>query len=571
MAVRAARGGNRAATRLTWCGCGELKGTRAFSRGYRLKTRSGGHRSAAEPPPIALPRMRFRRLERVDFAIPKHRAEVANHKTCYPFQMARFSDVLLFSTHFEVSPARLEKLGVLDPALNVDTNLFIDPLLLARSAHDEMRTGATKTYDTHFGTVIKLLIASQRRGDAAWSAAERLLRFPEIKGTCLGYSAESVSGSGSGKEATANYIATASDIVRLGIDDPDLFVAMSLFEEGVGPDRISDMTTHVIFNDLLRFNARILKNLNVPIEEHEIVLRNGNSYVVNLPTNPCIPNKRTPVILVPMDILRDLPIATDWGEVGSVASRNAVYRQRANKQLGEIWRDKSLESKAKLKDWALKREDNFEVLLELLHGSKAKSYDFQADPKGELTWRRLLPSLIENVRKASELPTKLNLTGLVRVVELIIEEFRFLIEDRRFSEELYAPDGSPRPERSAQRLFYAVAFAFCKANDLDITPEAETGNGPVDFKVSNSFTGRVLVEIKLSSNNKVISGYTKQLEQYKIGEKTDKGFYILIDVGEIGEKAERLIGLKNAAAGAGQKTSELVFINGIRRRSASKL
>lgn len=485
--------------------------------------------------------------------------------------MARFSDPIFFSAHFKVSPDRLEGLDVLDPALNVDTHLFIDPLLLEKSAHSEIRLGAARTYVEHFEQVIRLLIASRRRGDPAWAAAERLLRFPEIKGTCLGYSAESVSGSGSGAEATANYVATAADIVRLGVKDPDLFVAMSLFEEGVGPDRISDMTTNVIFPDLLHFNARILKNLNVPTEQHEIILRNGNTYEAKLVTNPCLPTKKTPVILVPKDILRDLPIATDWGEVGAVAAKSAAYRQRANRQLGEIWRDKSLEHKAQLKDWAMQDEANFKVLLELLHGSKASGYDFQDDPKGEMTWRRLLPSLVENVRKANKVPQKLDLNGLDKVVALIVEEFRFLIEDRRYSEELYAPDGSRRPERAAQRLFFAVAYAFCKANDLDVTPEADTGNGPVDFKVSNSLSGRVLVEIKLSSNNRAVSGYTKQLEQYKRGERTSRGYYVLIDVGEMGEKGERLIDAKNKAVRAGQRASELVFINGTRRRSASKL
>jgi hypothetical protein len=68
--------------------------------------------------------------------------------------------------------------------------------------------------------------------------------------------------------------------------------------------------------------------------------------------------------------------------------------------------------------------------------------------------------------------------------------------------------GSPRPEKAAQRLFFAIAYAYCKANNLDVTPEADTGNGPVDFKVSLGFTGRVLVEIKLSTNTKLVRGYT---------------------------------------------------------------
>ncbi len=485
--------------------------------------------------------------------------------------MARFSEPILFSDHFGLDPAELDRLDVLNPTLNVDTNLFIDPLLIEHSRHKEISQGAQATYQQHFATVIKLLLASKQIGDPAWKAAERLLRFPEVKGTCLGYGAESVSGSGSGTEATASYIATAREIVALGIDDPDLFVAMSLFEEGVGPDRISDMTTNVVMPDLIGFNARILVELKIETQLHTIRLKNGKAYTAHLPTNPCITRKPAPIILVPRDILRHLPMASDWDSVGDVAAQNAVHRQQINEQLGDIWKRKSLEAKGELKAWALQNGGNFQVLLDILHGAKPVWYDFTADPKGELTWRRLTPELIDSLRKVELAQAKLDIEAVNEIVRLIIDEFRFLIEDRRFSEELYAPDGSPRPERSAQRLFFAVAYAFCKAHDLDLTPEADTGNGPVDFKVASGFKGRVLVEIKLSTNNKVVSGYTKQLETYKTAEETQIGYYVMVDVGGMGKKDSKLIDVKNAAAIRGEKSSEIVFINGHRKPSASKL
>lgn len=129
----------------------------------------------------------------------------------------------------------------------------------------------------------------------------------------------------------------------------------------------------------------------------------------------------------------------------------------------------------------------------------------------------------------------------------------------------------PRPEKAAQRLFFAVAHAYCKANDLDLTPEADTGNGPVDFKVSRGFSGRVLVEIKLSRNSKLTNGYTKQLEAYKVAEETLQAFYVVVDVGQMGEKDKRLIEIKNEASGRGEQISPIIFVDGSRRASASKL
>ena len=109
--------------------------------------------------------------------------------------MSKITRVIQFSSQFDIDPSTLDQLGVLDPTLNVDTPLFIDPLLLSSSRHKEISKGAHGTYENFFRQIIKLLRASKVRGDVAWRAAERMLRFPEVRGTCLGYGASSVSGS----------------------------------------------------------------------------------------------------------------------------------------------------------------------------------------------------------------------------------------------------------------------------------------------------------------------------------------------------------------------------------------
>jgi hypothetical protein len=199
--------------------------------------------------------------------------------------VAKIKNPERFSDHFGVDPTLLRDAGVLDPTLNVDTRLFIDPLLLEGSAHPEIRQGRA-SYEAHFTTAIKLLNASTEVGDVPWRTALRHLSFPEVKGTCLGYGAASVSGSGSGAEMTHHFIRTAKEIADLGVTDPDLFVALSLLEEGFGPDRISDMTANVILGDLLALNARVLRDLNVPTKPLILRLRNGKSYSAALPTNP---------------------------------------------------------------------------------------------------------------------------------------------------------------------------------------------------------------------------------------------------------------------------------------------
>lgn len=37
-------------------------------------------------------------------------------------------------------------------------------------------------------------------------------------------------------------------------------------------------------------------------------------------------------------------------------------------------------------------------------------------------------------------------------------------------------------EKAAQHLFFTMAYSYFKANNLDVTSEADAGNGPVDIK-----------------------------------------------------------------------------------------
>lgn len=481
--------------------------------------------------------------------------------------MAKIRNPVRFSKFFKIDEKLLAKLGVLNPTLNADTKLFIDPLLLANSIHKEINTGACSTYKKHFELVIRLLKASKKEDDVPWRNAKRLLEFPEIKGTCLGYSGSSVSGSGSGAYTTNSVIQTAREIIGLGVEDPDLFVALAIFEDGIGPDRISDMATNVILPNLLEFNKRVLKELKIPLEEYKIILKNGNQFDVQLPRNHF--DKKSPIILVPADILRDLPIAKDWSEVSSAASKNSALRTQVNKQIAEIWKHKTLKDKASIRKWALSDKKSFEFFLEQIHRTPTTPYDVNNDPNGILVWHEVAETIsqIEPFKLAA--PVKKDIGGVADIVKKIIEQFAFLIEKRALSKLLYY-NNNPRHEEVAQMLFFAVALSYCKANNLDITPEANTGTGEVDFKFSYGFDARVLVEIKLSTNPNVLKGYTKQLEAYKQSEETLEAFYVVIDVGRMGRKDKTLLAIKNKAVTANEKVSEITFIDGTLKPSASK-
>ncbi len=479
--------------------------------------------------------------------------------------MALVKNPTTVSGCFGISPKKLEQLKVLNATLAIDTKLFIDPLLFPYSVHREINTVAVQHYREHFERVVKFLSITSVKGDVAWRSAKNLLQFHEVRGTCLGYGAATIQGSGFGIQLTERILLVGKEIVDLGITDPDLFPAMALFEDDIGPDRISDMATNVAHRALISFNKRILNELGLKGERF-ILLGVQGSFL----QNP-FQRRRTPAIFVPTDILRPLPIAMDWDDIADAASKTEAIRRCVNEHIGHIWAAKTRRDKEELKSEALASKDAFKVLLDAIHSVAPKAYKVSKDPDGLIKWAEIGKQFATifpmNLKKLSH-PSDLD--SLFSLVKKIVSQFQYLVEHKGLNKELYKDDGRPRHEATAQRLFFTVAYSYCEANDVDVSPEVDTGTGKVDFKLSSGFSAKVLVEIKLSTNPKVVHGFGVQLETYKSSESTARAFYVVIDVGRMGKKDQQLLKVQNATTTMGRALSELVIVDGILRASASK-
>jgi hypothetical protein len=58
--------------------------------------------------------------------------------------MARVQNPILFSAYFGVQPKTIAAAGLIDPFLDVDVPLFIDPILLAKSGNPTIGTAAVE-------------------------------------------------------------------------------------------------------------------------------------------------------------------------------------------------------------------------------------------------------------------------------------------------------------------------------------------------------------------------------------------------------------------------------------------
>ncbi len=283
------------------------------------------------------------------------------------------------------------------------------------------------------------------------------------------------------------------------------------------------------------------------------------------------PFSKYPIILLPQDILRDLPIAESWDEIDRVCAHNAALRHRINALIGDTWKKATRVKKRILRAVLVREPEVMNDLIESYRKKPATKYDFVNDPAGQVIWLPVARKYVSNFPLNITLPAKPSPEDLLQIVITICDKFKDLVENNALSSLLYESSGKPKKEEAAQKVFYGIADAYCSANNLDLSREANAGRGPVDFKMSKGYRGRVVVEAKLTTNQQLLHGLDVQIEEYKKAEKTQFGVYLVIDV--TGGSATRIAALKKrirVSKASGLRVPEVIFVDAIPKKSASK-
>jgi hypothetical protein len=157
------------------------------------------------------------------------------------------------------------------------------------------------------------------------------------------------------------------------------------------------------------------------------------------------------------------------------------------------------------------------------------------------------------------------------IVKTICEHFKSLIENNGLFKLIYENDKvTVRHESVPQKLFFAVSQIFCIANNIDVSPETNSGAGSVDFKFSVGFNQKITVELKYSKSNNLIDGFKLQLDAYNKAEQTDKSIYLVINVDD-NSKLDDLLVLYKQEKARNANIPEIIIVDSKYKDSASKL
>lgn len=156
------------------------------------------------------------------------------------------------------------------------------------------------------------------------------------------------------------------------------------------------------------------------------------------------------------------------------------------------------------------------------------------------------------------------------IVLEICNQFKDVIENKGLFKLLVKSNGDRVSESKAQLLFFGVAYSHCSANDLKLSPEVDSGNGPVDFNISKGFKANVNVEMKFADNPKLNKGLWSQLQIYNDAENTDKSIYLIIKTnGKYDDKIDKLSRILEYRKLKGEVLPDIYIVDSEYKSSAS--
>lgn len=411
-----------------------------------------------------------------------------------------------------------------DPVLTLDTRLFLDPFLLYASEQGQF-IGSHAEVVAFFNSVFQLVAQSGGNHDSLrWQKALELLRFREVDELCLGYTVEGTKGTGSGRGFARIIAGALWEAVQAGLTQITHFEEVAILREGIGADRISDITACLLRTRLAAYTTDVCQRHGIPLRlarytraEYDVDAMQWIPKAYVLPDNP---HSGAVVLLAPQRYLRSLPTISpeDFWEY-CYDNENEVLRTRYSDDIARHV------DKHTIVDLARNRPDLRHKYIAHVESADVSPYDFMADPEGLKRWYGATRDYVQ----ANPITLRISSQDdFVTAVVAMIKEFRNFVENNRGWALLWNDNRTPRRENSAQHLFLGIVKHYCRANNIDVSREANIGRGPVDFKVSHGYALRALLELKLARNSRFWNGLERQLPKYQEAESVRVGYFLVL-------------------------------------------
>ena len=446
-----------------------------------------------------------------------------------------------FTDIFGVSRETLESYGAFNISLIADVPLFIDPFLLFSSDRPK--------YQALHKQILDYLTFLKHKADAGITDEALIYswyRFPERKQNWFGYCELGNGGRGLGKEFAENMHAMMpiafKNMGHETITTSTHLEKVSLFNPGVGRDNISDFTTNLILDFLLKFTEAFAKeNIDPQLCGRFKVKKAVFDYECEawIPRDYTLPRFQDDfVILTPKDILtRDETwinhheMIERFDEISASVENDELRGLINNYFRSKLPKHASTrrDSEKEIKQARWETIKKYPTLVEYYINAKEKDKDFAksvADSKVQDTQQVLVSRVMMFLQESRIDKRFFEISPKSTYAETLqrVKYFKDCIE-KNDGYKIFYIDGKPvKREADLQIMFRFVWYA----TDLDVNREVNNGRGPADYKVSYGANNSTIVEFKLASNTGLKKNLAHQLEIYQSVNNTEFGIKVIM-------------------------------------------
>lgn len=492
---------------------------------------------------------------------------------------------LYFSDFFKVDPKTIEEFGAFNISLVSDLPLFIDPFLLFNSKKQEYK-------ELHDGIInyLKFLRDKSKLESIDRGLLNSWFTFKEVSENWLGFTVMGNRGSALGQKFASalhqNLYKLFNNFGNEQVTKGSHLEKLCLIKEGVGRDNISDFTTNLIKDYLLKYTESFARqHLDVSLtkkfrvrkvrfnydteswEDDEYILPNlNNEFVILTPVDMLT---KDDTWINKSDLFKDFDYIPDSIDNESLRSQVGNYFQK--QLMAGSKGDKEPTSKERTSA-AHATIQEFPALIDYYikykeeNGETAKNISGEKVEDSKFVYVNNVRLLANALQQSTEFYNFLDKDSHKEAM-LKIKILKDYIENKDGYRFFYDKKGNRiRRESDFQLLFGLLCH---RSTPFDVNREPNNGRGAVDYKLSMGASEKTLVEFKLAGNKKLKQNLANQLEVYKKAEGTDKAIEVIMFFST--EEYERTVKVLNELELSGDKNIILIDARKDNKVSASNV
>lgn len=467
-----------------------------------------------------------------------------------------------------IPEAEFLKYGCFNGFVNQDTPLFLSPYLLRRYRVGDFENAYDSVME-HFQEIFTLL-AQSRGEDKAWRAAVDRLKYQEVREIGLGYSRLGIQGRAPSGSNKLRLLSGLKNLIDMHLTNPEEIAAVTIFEDHLGPDQMSDLLASNIKRHLARYSQTTL--LLMGIDRSRLRRWRIRKETVFLPEHPYCKGK--PILLVPVAILSALPRVSSLQKLPLLFSVGSAARRELRELITGVAKNvvRSVRTAA-IRDRLSQKPELLREVIKAYGLELSKPYDLQNDPLGIVAWYGDATAMLKELPRATTGKVQTGIQLRTFIFELIAG-IRRLVEKQGYWKTMYRTSGNgsaraPMRETSINLILGMLMERECGEAGVDLNMAPGVGNGEPDFKFSvGPLKG--IVEVKRLAHSRLLSGALAQVVKYAEADAFDPLILLVVNNGGSLQRLERLKDRLNRDETLAPLHIALEYINGASQLSPSK-